>query len=373
MKHLHFVQALDPLRGGGMGAAALALHRAFLDLGVESTLVATRSPDEAPADVPGVVQYVRRGVDKAFFVPNLRSVVSPLVAQADVVHGHGFYVDVNRVVGGLAIRMGKPLVSHVHGIFEPWILERSRIKKGVAHRLFEDRNFDYASLWRALTEREADQIRSAGIEAPIIVAPNGVDLAEYEAREPSPTTTIGGRRRLLFLGRIHPKKGFDILLPAVASIGKAFDEWELVVAGPDEGGYEAEVRALIRDLGLADRVSLVGSVRGADKVALFQSVDAFVLPSHSEGFPVAVLEAMASRCPVVVTRTSNVRGVEDHGAGWECDPTAGSLEVALMRLVQVDDTERAAMGQRARRWVEEEYTWPSIAQTVLDGCERELA
>lgn len=372
MKHLHFVQALDPLRGGGMGAAALDLHRAFLDLDVESALISTRSPNEAAVDVPGVVQFVRRGVDKAFFVPDLRSMVSPLVAHAEVIHAHGFYVDVNRVIGGLAISLDKPVVSHVHGIFEPWILERSRVKKGIVHRLFENRNFGYAKLWRALTEREAGQIRSVGIDAPIVVAPNGVDPVDFETSGLRSVPQSDGERCLLFLGRIHPKKGLDVLLPALASLGSRFDGWHLIVAGPDEGGYEATVRTLIRDLDLGDRVRLVGAVRGDDKFALLRSADAFVLPSYSEGFPVTVLEAMASGCPVVVTRASNVNGIEAHGAGISCDATVASLEEALMRLVDLDDTERDAMGQRGRLWVQEKFTWPSIAQTILDACEREL-
>ena len=265
------------------------------------------------------------------------------------------------------------MVYHVHGIFEPWILGRSRAKKRAAHWLFENRNFRYASLWRALTGREVDQIRAVGISAPIVVAPNGVDLEELDSPVPD-SLQVGesGRRRLLFLGRIHPKKGFDVLLPAMASIGDVLDDWDLVIAGPDEGGYEAEVRSLIRTLGLEDRVELIGAVRGTEKLAVLRSADAFILPSHSEGFPVTVLEAMGSRLPVIVTRTSNIEGIEDRGAGIECDPTVASLEQALMRLSRTDGAELVAMGSRGRSWVEAEFTWSAITRTILDACRSEL-
>lgn len=372
MNHLHFVQALDPLRGGGLGKAAHDLHESMIDLGEESILLTTASASDRSND-SRVVQLRRRGPDKAFFSPEMRTVAPALLDEADIVHGHGFYVHLNSYLGSAAHRREVPLVYHVHGMFEPWILGRSRAKKRVAHLLFEDRNFRYASLWRALTEREAGQIRAVGITAPIVVAPNGVDLDELDAAVPEPLQTRNStRRRLLFLGRLHPKKGLDVLLPALSSIGSAFGDWDLVIAGPDEGGYETEVRTLIKTLDLETRVELIGEVRGAEKLAQLRSADALVLPSHSEGFPVTVLEAMASRLPVVVTRTSNIDGIEDRGAGIECDPTVASLERALLELSRTDDTELVAMGSRGRRWVEEEFTWSAITRTILDACQSEL-
>lgn len=366
--HLHFVQALDPLRGGGMGLAALELHKEFLSLGEASVLVSTRAADEAPIDVPGVHQFVRRGIDKTFYVPGLRSLARQLVGDSDVIHGHGFYVDPNRVMGGLAIEHGKPLVCHVHGIFEPWVLARSRAKKAVANRLFENRNRDYASLWRAVTESEVASIRAQGVDKPIVVVPNGVRLEEYPTRNRR-GGAVDGKEMLLFLGRLHSKKGIDILVEAWAGLPEFHETWEVAIAGPDEDGYQSVIERLIQASDLGASVRLVGEVRGAAKVALYRDASVMVLPSRSDVISLVALEAMASGLPIVLSRECNLDDVESRGAGLLCDPTVGSVRESLRTILAMSIDDRAEMGERGRAWVESAYSWRSAAESILNATE----
>ncbi len=375
MRHLHFTQSLEPLQGGGLGTSALALHAQFLALGVASELCATHGGmPQSPGT--GAREFKRIKPDPLYLAPALAQEAPALVQAAEVLHGHGLYVGTNYLLGREARRQGKPLVYHAHGFFEPWILNRSRWKKRLAHWLFEDANFRHACLWRALSEKEAEQIRSCGITAPIVVAPNGVDPlplttpagsgAVVETPWAGPLTKTGPR--LLFLGRLHPKKGFDLLLAAWARLAATHQPWQLVLAGPDEGGHLAVLKRQAASLGLLDRLVLTGPISGAPKAALLHSADLFVLPSYSEGFPMAVLEALACGVPVVATRACNFPDLSRAGCGWECEPTVESLTTALRAALDAGAPELRQRGSRGLALVQERYTWPRVARDLLDAC-----
>lgn len=139
-RHLHFTQSLEPLFGGGLGTSTIALHRQLSALGVESTVCSTCG-DHPQLSEERVREFRRTKPDFLFYSPELKRRSRELVAETDIVHGHGLYVGTNFLLGGAARHQGKPLVYHTHGFFEPWILNRSRWKKKLAHWLFEDANF----------------------------------------------------------------------------------------------------------------------------------------------------------------------------------------------------------------------------------------
>jgi glycosyltransferase involved in cell wall biosynthesis len=375
MRHLHMTQSLEPLQGGGLGISTVALHRQFLAMGVDSTLCATHGgAPQQPAS--RTYEFQRVKPDFLYYAPELKQQARQLVGQADVVHGHGFYVGTNWLLGREARRQRKPMVYHVHGFFEPWILNRSRWKKRLVHWLFEDSNFRQVRLWRALTAKEAGQIRSQGLTAPIVVAPVGLDPkaydVPYQAGETIETPLAGNltksKPRLLYVSRIHPKKGLDLLLPAWAALGSLAQEWELIIAGPDEGGYAAFVDRAIKQLGSNYLVRRVGKVSHETKVKLLKSADLFVLPSHSEGFTSAILEAMVSGLPVLATSSCNFPELFQAGGGWECEPTCDSLRASLREALSATGQERRQRGEAGRLLLEREYTWPRIAERLLDAC-----
>ena len=379
MRHLHFTQSLEPLEGGGLGRAALDLHLQLLQDGFASRLITTRAV-EFDRVWPETVQYARTGPQKAFFSAQLGRDSDTAVAGADVVHGHGFYVYTNWAIGGRACAQRKPLVYHPQGMLEPWILRRSRWKKRLAGMLFEQRNMGACRLWRALTSREADQIRSQGFTAPIVVAPNGVPLADYDVEVPTGRPDrlplpdrARERKRLVFMARLHPKKGLDLLIPAWARLGGRHADWELLIAGPDEGGYRAAVVKMIEKLGVSCRTTLLGPVTGGAKLELLRGADLFVLPSHSEGFPVSVLEAMACKVPVIGTVGCNFAELESEGGGWLCAADADSVRETLDRALQTSEMERKSRGVTARKLVERRYAWPAIAATIRAACEAHCA
>lgn len=363
-RHVHFVQSLEPLQGGGLGAAALQLHWALRECGQESTLISTCARDASrTADAE---EFVRRGPQKAFFAPGLAHRARELAREPGTVfHAHGFYVYPNAVFGAAARRCRRALVCHPHGMFEPWILARSRGKKKLAHVIFEDANFRSARLWRALTPAEAEQIRAQGITARVEVIPNGIDLAPFDAQAEE---IAEPRRMVLFLGRLHPKKGIDLLLKAWARWSPRYPEWRLVLAGPDEGGYRAEIERSIAAGGL-QRVELPGVITGAAKIALLKQAAVFALPSYSEGFPMAVLEALAARRPVLISRECHFDAAIDAGGGWVCEANGESVVQMMGEVLRADDAERDQRGRAGRALVEQSFQWAALAKHLHEICE----
>jgi glycosyltransferase involved in cell wall biosynthesis len=375
MKHLHFTQSLEPLRGGGLGSSAVALHRQMLAQGVDSTLCSTYG-DTPMKPAEATFEFRRLKPDFLYYAPMMHRQAVHLVEESHVLHGHGLYVGPNFIFGRQARRQHKSLVYHVHGMFEPYVLKRSRWKKQLVHQLFEDANISHARLWRALTAAEADQIRAFAPKAAIVVAPNGLKLDEYgrpqdgtaAIQTPLVPNFVKTKKRILFLGRIHPKKGLDLLVQAWSALGALRKGWELVIAGPDEINHRSQVQKLACSLGIEREIVFTGAVAGSTKTALLYSADIFVLPSYSEGLPMSLLEAMACEVPVVATYACNCRDVFAEGAGWGCDPTAESVAAALTAAMQGSESERRQRGCLGRQLVQRAYSWDQIARTILQAC-----
>jgi glycosyltransferase involved in cell wall biosynthesis len=375
MKHLHFTQSLEPLRGGGMASSAVALHRQMLARGVDSALCATYG-DAPMKPAEATFEFRRLKPDFLYYSPMMQRQAVHLVEESHVLHGHGLYVGTNFIFGRQARRQHKSLVYHAHGFFEPYILGRSRWKKRLVHQLFEDANIRHVRMWRALTTSEADQIRACGNKAAIVVAPNGLNLSDYPRpgdgmtaiETPLLRNFVKTKKRVLFLGRIHPKKGLDLLVPVWSRLGAQRKDWELVVAGPDELNYRSQVQKLAGSLGIEREILFTGTVTGSAKIALLYSSDIFVLPSYSEGLPVSLLEAMACEVPVVATYACNCLDLYPAGAGWGCEPTVDSLADALMAAMQASESERRQRGCLGRQLVQRAYSWDQITRTILQAC-----
>jgi len=367
MRHLHATQSIEPLRGGGLGIAAKDIHAALLDEQIPSLFFSTHEHPEQ-VSIPKSFIYPPRGGKKFFYAPAMKQELPRHSDEFDLAHLHGFYVYPNWVVGSFCRKNHKPLVCHPHGFFEPWILQRSRLMKKVVHGLFETANFKATRLWRALTNKEADQIRAQGIDAAIVVAPNGIHLDEWQhpSTEPLPEKT---RKHALFLGRIHPKKGLPLLVDAWKALEQEAGDWELIIAGPDELEHQAQLETQIRKHQLEDSIRFVGTVTGESKKAWYESADLFILPSYSEGFSVAILEAMVNRIPVLATTPCNFPELATDGGGWNCEPEAESLKSTLAQALSTTEAERKDRGDRARKLIEDRYTWASIARNLDQACE----
>jgi glycosyltransferase involved in cell wall biosynthesis len=263
-------------------------------------------------------------------------------------------------------RTGRPYVVHPHGMLEPWAVRNARWKKRIAAALYENQNLRGAACLRALSEAEALSIRSYGLSNPICVIPNGIDLPDL--RETNAKTQLANQKTLLYLGRLHPKKNISNLIRAWSETFKSQrgggDRWVLAIAGLDQGGYEAQLRQLTTDLGLLTSVIFLGPQFGADKSECYHACDACILPSLSEGLPMAVLEAWAHAKPVLMTPECNLPEGFEGNAALRIGKAAEEIAAGLRQLVEMSDNDRAAMGTRGRTLVAKSFSWPRIGQQM---------
>jgi glycosyltransferase involved in cell wall biosynthesis len=218
-------------------------------------------------------------------------------------------------------------------------------------------------------EAETDVLRGLGLPAPIREIPWGVDIpsaGSLPARERLTAwfPALVDRPFLLFLSRLHPKKGIDLLIPSFAALAQELPDWLLVLAGPDEGGYRAQLERMVADRGLEQRILFTGLVTGEAKATLLTHADCFVLPSYSEGFPVVVAEALGYGRPVVVTTSCHLPEVAEGEAGLVVLAEVGALATALREMMR-DSAFRAKCSQNALEVTKRHFTWNAVAQQTL--------
>jgi poly(glycerol-phosphate) alpha-glucosyltransferase len=260
------------------------------------------------------------------------------------------------------------LVVSIHGMIEPWAQKNSKWKKRAAWFAYQSENLKQAGCIIVASQTEAGYVHDCKVTTPIAVIPNGVDLAGETNTGPAWQNALGAERRvLLFLGRIHPKKGVFELVRAWAQFVNSYPDrarnWSLVVTGWDDGGHDGKLRALAHTLGLsAPTFHMTGPLFGPDRDAALAHAHAFVLPSHSEGMPLAALEAMATGLPLLLTVACNLPQVTEAGAGLRIGPTVNGICDGIVRLAALTGEQHADMAHRAKELAQQVFTWPRAAR-----------
>ncbi|MFZ4641667.1 MAG: glycosyltransferase, partial [Nodosilinea sp.] len=224
-----------------------------------------------------------------------------------------------------------------------------------------------------LSLAEADQVRPLQLKRPMLITPNGIHRQNFEPLV-SPDRFLQrfpdtrGKTLILFLGRIDPKKGLDVLAPAFAQVKTQFPSAHLVIAGPDNVDFLPTVQQFFAEVQCSSAVTFTGMLTGDLKQAALAAADVYVAPSYSEGFSMSVLEGMASGLPCVITTGCNFPEAAAAQAAYVVDPNADQIGAALSRCLQ-DPEAAKAMGQRARQFIFEHYTWDKIATDLIQVYE----
>lgn len=382
MRVLHVIASIDPRQGGPQcslihHAAAQAARGA--DVAIASYVgdgVEARFAEEhgrAPcADGLRLHPLPRERALGRVLAGAAASALAPLVGGADFLHLHGVWEPVLVRAAGIARRRGTPYCVTPHGMLDPWSLARKRLKKRIALLATHRRMLGGARFLHALNADERALIAPLGLGPPVATIANGVNPAGIDAhavrgRFRASLPALGARPFILFLSRLHHKKGLDILADAFARLAGRRADVDLVVIGPDQGA-EAGFRARIAAAGLDARVHLTGPVFGARKYEAMADCACFCLPSRQEGFSIAIIEAMACGAPVAISENCHFPEVATAGAGRVLPLSETAFAEALETLLD-DPADAAAMGAAGRRLVEARYTWPAIAAETLRAYE----
>jgi glycosyltransferase involved in cell wall biosynthesis len=363
---VHVIRGLDP-RAGGMSVSVPALVEAIAGTGrYEQKLVYFGGPEDYEVAI-SQAEVVRLPWSRAGLrYGETGRVLSQIVSESDIVHIHGIWQAHCAAAGAICRRLGRPFLVSAHGMLEPWALRNKRWKKSPYSAVFERRNLRSAACLRALTTGEIADYRRYGLRAPAALIPNGVNLPPGIGPEPfyRDFPQLAGKRLALFLSRVHYKKGVDILCRAWAAVAKDFPEAHLVIAGPDFEGTLDRVEALVHELGMDARVTFAGMLDGEAKWAALAASEFFVLPSHSEGFSMAILEALAAARPVIITPGCYFPEVAEAGCGIVTDPSDGMVASVLRAMLGCAPEERAAMGARGVQLVRSNFSWPIIGERM---------
>ena len=297
----------------------------------------------------------------------VRSALDEQLQSADIVHLHGIWAPIMAASAGAARRRRIPYLVAPHGMLDPWSLSQKRLKKLMALALGWRKILNRAAAIHCLNSDERDLLSPLKLKSPSVIIPNGIFLDEVVPSDmhfSDGRPGLEGPKYILFLSRLHFKKGLDILAEAFTAIAGRLTNVNLVIAGPD-GGARGEFEERIRAAKLTARVHLVGPLLGSTKWSALRDSACFCLPSRQEGFSIAILEALASRTPVVISSACHFPEVAEVQAGEITPLSAADVAAALERVLTADESTRRRWGEAGRKLVEDRFTWRRAAQASI--------
>jgi len=407
---LHVVGSTDR-NGAGVAASVCELCSALADI-TEVTILAGKGKG-AHYPVDARVRRVlcpSRGIAglRLSLAVGFRNQLEAVLAEGvDLVHIHGLWMAEVHLACAAARRRGIPYVVSTHGMLMPWAFRHKAWKKFLPWRIYQRRDLRQAAAVVTTSEAEAASVRAFGFPGQVVTIPHGLNVPPWqELRNGHPP------RKVIFLGRLHPIKGLMNLVDAWSAVRPK--DWQLILAGPDEGGFQLALMERIRQHNITDTVTFTGPLDDPQKWQLLRQADLFVLPSFMENFGLVVLESLACGVPVIATKgtpwavlegsvnneqlavsseqstgnreqlavssgeiachppptTAYRSPLTAHSSsprcGWWVDLGAESLATALDAAMSLADDERRAMGRRGRELVEQQYAWGAIARRIMD-------
>ncbi len=386
MKILHVSPSYVPAyRYGGPVKATHELCRELARKGVDVTVFTTNLDGEKNLDVPlntiqeiegvKVIYHPVRFMRWYCYSKDLYDSLKNNISGFDCVHINSIYLYPTLVAAHWCRKCKIPYIIEPFGALDPAMIAlKGELKKKLYINLIERRNVNGASAVHVTSLYEKNNLMSLGFNAPITVVPRGINIKEYSAdgaisnlRQRYPQ--LEGKKVILFLGRIHFKKGLDLLASTFKKITQRRKDVYLVIAGPDEDGYADEVKKMFIRLGLGEHTIFTGMLLGQDKLSALYSSDVFVLPSYGENLGNAVLEAMACSLPVVITnRVGLYTYIEEYKTGIVTGCNSETITSAILRLLN-EEALRRTMGKNARTLIEEQFNLDKIVDEMIQMYE----
>ena len=276
---------------------------------------------------------------------------------ADIVQSHSLWVMPNVYPAWASAKSGKPLIVSPHGTLSPAALNFSYYTKRLFWLALQGRAVRTARCLHATSEAEYLDFRRFGLCQPIAIIPNGIDIPS----DAPPKQLSKAMKTVLYLGRIHPKKGIKYLIYAWKQIHKSFPDWQLQIVGPGPKKHVGFLNAIICQDSL-ERVTLEGPVYGHDKTRVYREADLFVLPTLNENFGLAVAESLALGTPVISSKGAPWSGLVTNQCGWWIDHGAEPLAACFREALALEPEKLAKMGTLGRQWIERDFSWSRVAQ-----------
>lgn len=369
MKILTFLTNIDQTKGGPSRSVPMFVRGLALE-GVDVTLMVIKSEDMNLHALDGTSAKVHL-LPTNYSKKDLDAFVSK--ERFDVIHGQCIWEPLFHQMRLVAEKYHIPFILTPRGTLEPWSLQQSKWKKKIARWLYQDNDLKHCACIYATAELEAQHIRELGFKNPICIIPNGIETEGYPCRKNASMV----KKQILFLSRIHPKKGIEVLIEAFSRLSQDFPDWTVKIVGNGEDDYRQSLKEKVEELGLVDKVKVLAPVFGEAKTKLYQESSVFCLPSYSENFGMVIAEAMSCGVPAITTngtpwqllngeRTTmgacfDVLG-ENKRTGWCIDLSVENLVSALREAMMMGPVDLYEMGQRGSVLVNENFNYCSVAK-----------
>lgn len=384
LKVLHIVVSMASEYGGPV-ASVSGLTSALVHEGISCEIFTTRWKDShAGVMRPSTVSIHRFDVGfLARFWPGYSKALTKILwnrigsGAFDLIHVHEPWHYPGFIAFLAACRYNIPYVLSPRGSLKEWCLSQKAFKKWVYMKMVQSHILKFADALHTLTDEEMKSISGLGYRTPVFVTPNGIDSSQFETLPDisefmAAYPDLSAKRVILFMGRLHFQKGLDVLARSYVRLSHKFKDVALLVVGPDEDGIPKRMESILKTSPALRTTVFTGMLTGKDKLAALACADLFVLPSYSEGFSTAILEALAAGLPVVISRQCNFPEVSEHDAGFVIEPSDVAVTEAISTLLS-DDQLRTRMGQNGRNLVREKYTWDAIAGSMAGLYQRLVA
>lgn len=363
---------------GGPSKVVKDLATSLGHMGIEVDLVTTNAGGQTKLDVVTDRWIEQDGYRVQYFnclhqydsilSASLGAWVAKHAANYDVVHTHNMFAPTMAIARWICYKKGIPYVTTPHGMLEPWALSYKASKKRLYYRHFEVPTLKTASAIHVLNHLEENNVNTLGFSQTKIIH-NGIHRQTFE-KHPEPDLfyqkfpKTQNKRIILFLGRIDPKKGLDLLAPAFAKAHQQFPDTHLVLAGPDSIDFLPTAQSYFAQSNCLDAVTFTGMITGPLKDSALAAASLFVSPSYSEGFSMSILEGMATGLPCIITKACNFPEAAAAKAARIVEVNADDIAVALSQVLG-NISEGKVMGDRARQLVLNQYTWDCAAEKLV--------
>lgn len=350
MKVIHYIESIDKTAGGTTEYMRLLSNALKSDV----ELVVATGLSEFPIVLEGIkIQFFENKILRWFSLLNEFRIFLKN-EKPDIVHINGIWTPQNWGFQKVAQEQGIKVVLSPHGMLEPWILAHNPWKKKIGLFLYQRKAIRRAEHIHVTAQMEKETIRNLGFTNELTIIPNGIDLSEIKKEK-----DFYGSKKVIFLSRIHPKKGIEILLETWRATNT--QGWSLEIAGNGDANYIQNLTQSADDI---SNVHFVGAKYGQEKWDFLRSADIMVLPTHSENFGIVVAEALAVGLPVITTKGTPWEDLNLYKCGWWIDLSVSSLSSTLRTVFLKDSLELKELGENGMKLIVDKYNINKIGVDI---------